>query len=155
MAIRHRITQSGSPKNSGPAWCRGYAPILHYGVHRSFLSIGFLLGLIGVAVGAFGAHVLGDSLGPERTRTFETAVRYQLLHAVALIGIGLAAARWPESGWKGAGTLMIVGTVLFSGSLYALSLLDIRIFGAVAPIGGVSLLAGWLSGGAAAWRLPR
>lgn len=124
-------------------------------MHRSFLSIGFLLGFAGVAAGAFGAHALGESLGPDRIRTFETAVRYQMLHALALIGIGLASARWPDGRWKGAGLLMIAGTLVFSGSLYALSLLDITIFGAVAPLGGVSLLAGWLWGCAAAWRTRR
>jgi uncharacterized membrane protein YgdD (TMEM256/DUF423 family) len=123
-------------------------------MHRSFLSIGFILGFAGVAAGAFGAHALGDALGPDRIRTFETAVRYQLFHALALFGIGLASARWPVRGWKGTGALMTAGTVLFSGSLYALSLLDVAIFGAVAPIGGVSLLAGWLLGLATAWRLP-
>jgi uncharacterized membrane protein YgdD (TMEM256/DUF423 family) len=124
-------------------------------MHRSFLSIGFALGLLGVAAGAFGAHALGDSLGPDRIRTFETAVRYQLLHALALIGVGLASAQWPDRRWTGAGVLMIAGAVLFSGSLYALSILDIGVFGAVAPVGGVSLLAGWVLGLAAAWRLQR
>jgi uncharacterized membrane protein YgdD (TMEM256/DUF423 family) len=124
-------------------------------MHRSFLSIGFALGLLGVAAGAFGAHALGDSLGPDRIRTFETAVRYQLLHALALIGVGLASAQWPDRRWTGAGVLMIAGAVLFSGSLYALSILDIGVFGAVAPVGGVSLLAGWGLGLAAAWRLQR
>lgn len=124
-------------------------------MHRSFLLIGFTLGLLGVAAGAFGAHALGDSLGPDRVRTFETAVRYQLFHALALIGVGLASAHWPDRRWKVAGVFMTAGAVLFSGSLYALSLLDFGIFGAVAPVGGVSLLAGWLLGLAAAWRLAR
>jgi uncharacterized membrane protein YgdD (TMEM256/DUF423 family) len=124
-------------------------------MHRSFLSIGFTLGFLGVAAGAFGAHTLGDALGPDRIQTFETAVRYQILHALALIGIGLASAQWPDRRWTGAGVLMIAGTILFSGSLYALSLLDIGVFGAVAPVGGVSLLTGWFLGLAAAGRLPR
>lgn len=124
-------------------------------MHRSFLSIGFFLGFAGVAAGAFGAHALGDALGPDRVRIFETAVRYQLFHALALTGIGLSAARWPDRAWKTAGVLMIAGTALFCGSLYALSLLDVGVFGAVAPVGGVCLLAAWLLGLAAAWRLPR
>ena len=122
-------------------------------MHRSFLLVGFFFGFAGVAAGAFGAHALGDSLEADRIRIFETAVRYQLVHALALIGIALASARWPARRWTGAGVLVAAGTVLFSGSLYALALLDIGIFGAVAPVGGVSLLGGWLLGLAAAWRL--
>jgi len=123
-------------------------------MHRPFLSIGFILGFLGVAAGAFGAHALGDSLDVDRIRTFETAVRYQLIHALALIGIGLATARWPDRNWWIAGALITAGTVVFSGSLYALSLTDIGAFGAVAPVGGVLLLAGWLWAWRATARLP-
>jgi uncharacterized membrane protein YgdD (TMEM256/DUF423 family) len=123
-------------------------------MHRSFLSIGFILGLLGVAAGAFGAHALGDSLDPDRMRTFETAARYQLIHALALIGIGLAAARWPDQSWRMSGALFAGGTVVFSGSLYALSLTGIGAFGAVAPVGGVMLLAGWLWSWRVSARLP-
>lgn len=108
-----------------------------------------------MGAGAFGAHALGDSLGPDRIQTFETAVRYQFLHALALIAIGLASAQWPDRRWTGAGVFMVVGVVVFSGSLYALSLLDAGAFGAVAPIGGVSLLAGWILGLTAALRVRR
>jgi uncharacterized membrane protein YgdD (TMEM256/DUF423 family) len=124
-------------------------------MHRPFLSTGFILGFLGVAAGAFGAHALGESLDAERMRVFETAVRYQLFHALALIGIGLAGARWPDGGWKIAGVLIAAGTVVFSGSLYALSLSGIGAFGAVAPVGGASLLGGWLWGWRAAARTAR
>ncbi len=78
-------------------------------MHRTFLVIGFALGLAGVAAGAFGAHGLRDALGPQRLATFETAVRYQMYHALALVGVGLAAANWPNGGWSGPGTLFALG----------------------------------------------
>lgn len=123
-------------------------------MHRTFLILGFALGLAGVAAGAFGAHGLRDALGPERLATFETAVRYQMYHALALIGVGLAASTWPSGAWTGPGTLFAVGVLIFSGSLYALSLTEVRVFGAVAPLGGACLLAGWAWALLSAWRTP-
>jgi uncharacterized membrane protein YgdD (TMEM256/DUF423 family) len=111
-----------------------------------------ILGAIGVAAGAFGAHALRDSLSEARLATFETAVRYLLLHVPALLAVGFLA-RDQESKWLDcAGMGFLFGIVLFSGSLFALVLLERPILGAVTPFGGVLLIASWLSLGVAAGR---
>ena len=110
---------------------------------RTFLLLGGLAGFIGVALGAFGAHGLRTRLSAEMLAVFETGVRYQMYHALAILIVALAAARL--DGWliRTAGWLFTVGIVLFSGSLYALALSGITILGAVTPIGGLAFLAGW------------
>lgn len=107
--------------------------------------IGAWSGLLAVAAGAFGAHALRARLDPGMLATFETGARYQMYHALALIGASFAAGRWPGRMVSVAGWCFVVGTVLFSGSLYALALTGQRGFGAITPIGGVAFLAGWLS----------
>jgi len=119
---------------------------------RLFFALGSLLGLIGVAAGAFGAHALRSHLTPDLLATWETAVRYQLVHALALLATGWAATRWPGALIRSAGWLFFVGTVVFSGSLYILSLTGLRWLGAVTPIGGLAFLAGWACLGWAAWQ---
>jgi uncharacterized membrane protein YgdD (TMEM256/DUF423 family) len=111
---------------------------------RMFFSLGALSAFLAVAAGAFGAHGLRARLTPELLAVFETAARYQMYHALALLAVGWAAARWPGGlvGW--AGWLFVAGTVLFSGSLYALALTGVRWLGAVTPLGGAAFLAGWL-----------
>ena len=111
---------------------------------RLFFSIGSALGLIGVALGAFGAHALKARLAAEMLATFEVGVRYQLIHALALLAVAWACTRWPGRWANASGWLFIAGTLLFSGSLYALSLTGVRGIGIVTPIGGVALLLGWL-----------
>ena len=101
---------------------------------------GALLGASGVALGAFGVHGLRAVLSPEFLAIFETAVRYQLLHALLLVALGSRVRGWPP-------VALLVGTLVFSGSLYALVGTGIRLFGAVTPIGGVLLIAGWLGVG--------
>ena len=118
---------------------------------RVFFSIGSALGLIGVALGAFGAHALKARLAPELLATFEVGVRYQLIHALALLAVAWACTRWPGRWANASGWLFIAGTLLFSGSLYALSLTSVRGIGIVTPIGGVALLLGWLCLLAAPW----
>ena len=118
---------------------------------RVFFSIGSALGLIGVALGAFGAHALKARLAPELLATFEVGVRYQLIHALALLAVAWACTRWPGRWANASGWLFIAGTLLFSGSLYALSLTGVRGIGIVTPIGGVALLLGWLCLLAAPW----
>ena len=113
-------------------------------MHRPFLALGCLFGFLGVAAGAFGAHGLEGMIPADRLDTFETGVRYQIAHALALLFVGLAAARWPVRAWAGPGLLLVVGTLVFSGSLYALALTGVGAFGAIAPIGGTGLIAGWL-----------
>jgi uncharacterized membrane protein YgdD (TMEM256/DUF423 family) len=110
---------------------------------RWFFALGALLGGLGVAAGAFGAHALREHLAPERMVQYELAVRYQLYHAFALIAAAWAVQRWPESTANLAGWLFIVGVVIFCGTVYALSFGSPRWFGAITPLGGISLIAGW------------
>jgi len=121
-------------------------------VDRVFFSIGCAFGFVGVALGAFAAHALKARIAPELLATFEVGVRYQLLHALALLAVAWAHTRWPGKRVHFSAWLFIVGTLLFSGSLYALSLTGLRGLGMVTPLGGVALLAGWLCLLAAPWR---
>ena len=110
-----------------------------------FVLLGALSGAAGVALGAFGAHALRSHLTPERQAVFETGVRYQLIHALALLIVGIGAGNILNSVWLGAaGWLFVVGTILFSGSLYLLVLSDRRWLGAITPFGGIALILGWL-----------
>jgi uncharacterized membrane protein YgdD (TMEM256/DUF423 family) len=110
---------------------------------RGFAAAGAVLGLLGVAAGAFAAHALRSRLGAESLATFETAVRYQLYHAVALLAVALAYDRWPGAPLAWAGWLFIAGVAVFSGSLYLLVITGARWWGAVTPLGGLAFLAGW------------
>ncbi|WP_419162066.1 DUF423 domain-containing protein [Candidatus Palauibacter sp.] len=105
---------------------------------------GFLLAGLGVAVGAFCAHALEGRLAADDLAVFETAARIHMLHALGLALLGLAAARWPDAGWKGPGLLMLAGVAVFSGSLYALALSGIGWLGAITPVGGAALIAAWM-----------
>jgi len=111
---------------------------------RLFFAIGALSGFIGVALGAFGAHALKNRLDPDLLAAFEVGVRYQMYHAFALLAVGWAQTRWAGKLLTASGWLFVAGTVIFSGSLYALSLTGLRWLGAVTPVGGLALLAGWL-----------
>ena len=111
---------------------------------RVFFAIGALSAFISVAAGAFGAHGLRPRLDPEYLTVFETAARYQMYHALALLAVAWATARWPGSLVQAAGWLFVGGTLLFSGSLYTLALSGVRWLGAVTPLGGAAFLAGWL-----------
>lgn len=115
---------------------------------RLFLFLGFVFAATGVAAGAFGAHALSDRVTPERLVTFETGVRYQMYHALGLMLVGLLAANW--SSWQAVagGWALVAGILIFSGSLYILVLTDTPWLGAITPIGGVALIAGW---GLLAW----
>ena len=105
--------------------------------------MGAALGGLGVAIGAAGTHVLEGRIDSDALDTLETAVRFQMYHALALIALGAIAAVWEARLVTVAGVLLSIGTVIFCGSLYILALLDMRVFGAVAPVGGLSLIAGW------------
>jgi uncharacterized membrane protein YgdD (TMEM256/DUF423 family) len=108
-----------------------------------WLFCGAVNGFLAVALGAFAAHALRSRLSAELLVTFETGVRYQAYHALALLGVGL----WTRPGapravhWGGA--LLLAGIILFSGSLYALALSGVRALGAITPLGGLALLGGW------------
>lgn len=111
---------------------------------RIFFTLGALSGFIGVALGAFAAHGLKSRLAPELLATFEIGVRYQMYHAFALLAVGWAQTRWPGPVLNASGWLFVAGTLLFSGSLYVLSVSGEKWLGAVAPVGGLALLGGWL-----------
>lgn len=103
-----------------------------------------LLGAAGITAGAFGAHMLEQRLSESALATFETAVRYQMYHALALLWLGSAAKSEGIVRMRLTAWCWIAGILLFSGSLYAVSLFGIRSFGMVAPIGGTLLIAGWI-----------
>jgi uncharacterized membrane protein YgdD (TMEM256/DUF423 family) len=114
-------------------------------VDRVFLIVGSLSAGIGVALGAFGAHALRGRLTPELANAFEVGVRYQMYHALALLGVAWIATRWPGGATNTAGWLFVAGTVLFSGSLYLLALTGHRWLGAITPVGGLAFILGWLA----------
>ena len=121
---------------------------------RVLLLLAALFGFTGVGLGAFAAHGLKGQLSAEYLAVFQTGVHYQMLHALALLGL---AALWQRLGGRlltAAGVCFCVGILLFSGSLYALTLSGISALGMITPVGGLTFLAGWLCLGLAAWRLP-
>ena len=121
---------------------------------RVLLLLAALFGFTGVGLGAFAAHGLKGQLSAEYLAVFQTGVHYQMLHALALLGL---AALWQRLGGRlltAAGVCFCVGILLFSGSLYALTLSGISALGMITPMGGLTFLAGWLCLGLAAWRLP-
>lgn len=111
---------------------------------RIFFALGALSGFISVAAGAFGAHALRGRLSPEYLGIFETAARYQMYHALALLAVAWVINRGAGSTAQWAGWLFLIGTLLFSGSLYGLALSGARWLGAITPLGGVAFLVGWL-----------
>ena len=122
---------------------------------RRLLATGAILAGLGVAAGAFGAHGLRDHLSPASLETFRTGASYQLLHGIAIVAIAGAMSHFDKRRLATAGWLLVLWVVLFSGSLYALSLSGIRGFGLVTPLGGVSLIAGWCTLAIAAKRSGR
>ncbi|MDH3290012.1 MAG: DUF423 domain-containing protein [Gemmatimonadota bacterium] len=109
---------------------------------RLLVALGSVSALSSVAAGAFGAHALRTRLSADLLEVFETAARYQMYHALAIFVVVYAHGRW-AGGTLAAGWLFVAGTVIFSGSLYALALTGTRWLGAVTPVGGVCFLAGW------------
>lgn len=111
---------------------------------KQFILIGAILMFIGVGAGAFGAHALADLLkSTGREGTYETAVRYQMYHALGLFAVAWLAQQYPSPWLNWAGWLMLAGVLIFSGSLYLLVFTGIRWLGAITPIGGAAFLAGW------------
>ena len=119
---------------------------------RGFAVAGSVSAFVAVLAGAFGAHALRQRLPSDLLAVFETAARYQMYHALALLFVAWAATHWPAAPVRVAGMLFIGGTVLFSGSLYLLALSGARWWGAVTPVGGVLLLAAWLALAIGIWR---
>lgn len=109
---------------------------------KIFFALGAIFGFLSVAAGAFGAHALSTRLAPDRMVLFELAARYQMYHALALLGVAFATDRFgstaPTAGW-----FFVAGILIFCGTIYALAFGAPRWFGAVTPIGGVCMLIGW------------
>lgn len=108
-----------------------------------FVRIAAVLGFLGVGLGAFGAHGLKSRVTPEMLTIWQTGVLYHLVHAVALLGVGVLVERVSSSAVNVAGWAFTAGVLVFSGSLYALVLSGVRVLGAVTPLGGVAFLVGW------------
>lgn len=113
-------------------------------MERLFVLIGALSAGLSVAAGAFGAHALRARVEPRLLEVFETGARYQMYHALALLAVAWIVGRAPGALGNAAGWLFLAGTVLFSGSLYAMTFTGIRALGAITPIGGVCFIAGWV-----------
>lgn len=120
---------------------------------HTWMSVGAVSGAITVALGAFGAHALKDSVSPEDLAIWETGVQYQGLHALALVLYGLAQSVKYKSCL--AGPCFLAGSALFSGTLYAITLGAPRWFGAITPIGGTLLIVGWIAFAVSRWRADR
>jgi uncharacterized membrane protein YgdD (TMEM256/DUF423 family) len=121
-------------------------------MNRRYVAAGAVLALLAVAAGAFGSHALAARIPAERLGTFETAARYQMYHALALVLLGLGFDQLPPGRARLPARLFVAGTLVFCGSLYGLALGAPRWFGAVAPVGGLCFMGGWLVLAAAAFR---
>ena len=111
---------------------------------RRWFRWGAVLAALSVVAGAFGAHALKELLEPDMLAVWETAARYQMYASLGLLAVGYAGERWPCRLARAAGTLLAVGVLLFSGSLYVMALTGIRILGAITPFGGLCMIAGWV-----------
>jgi len=121
-------------------------------MERIFAVLGALSGFIAVGAGAFGAHGLKAIVTPDLLAVFETGVRYQMVHALALFAVAWTIDRWPGRAAIASGWCFVAGTAIFSGSLYLLTLTGVRGLGAITPVGGVLFLVGWILLALAAWR---
>lgn len=123
-------------------------------MEKLFVIAGSVLMFFGVGAGAFGTHGLSGYFEryPDLEATYETAVRYHVYHALAILFLAWAVTKWPVSLTNWAGYLMIAGVLIFSGSLYLLVFTRVRWLGAITPIGGVAFLVGWICLALAAWR---
>jgi uncharacterized membrane protein YgdD (TMEM256/DUF423 family) len=110
---------------------------------KTFMFVAALMGLVGVGLGAFGAHGLRGRLSPEMLAVFETGVRYHMYHALAILATAALMTRAEGRALTAAGWCFTAGIVLFSGSLYALAFTGVTMLGAVTPLGGLAFLAGW------------
>jgi uncharacterized membrane protein YgdD (TMEM256/DUF423 family) len=119
---------------------------------RKVLAIGGALIALATILGAFGAHALKIQLSQDRLQVYETAVRYHFFHALGLLAIGVLLRSIDSELLRWSAVLVIVGIVLFSGSLYLLTFGAPRILGVVTPLGGLALIAGWILFALAAWR---
>jgi uncharacterized membrane protein YgdD (TMEM256/DUF423 family) len=121
---------------------------------KLFITLASLSGMLAVVFGAFGAHALKGKLDDQALKVFETAVQYHFYHTFALLVVGVIALNQPQTVLlKSSGWLFVIGILVFSGSLYLLSLTGVRWLGAITPLGGLALIAGWGCLAAAGWKL--
>ena len=121
---------------------------------KLFLTLASLSGMTAVILGAFGAHALKDRLDEYSLGVFETAVQYHFYHSLALLAVGVIALQLPSTTLlKSSGWLFFIGILVFSGSLYILSMTGVKWLGAITPLGGLAFIAGWACLAAASWKL--
>ena len=124
--------------------------------HQLMIKLAAVSGFLAVALGAFGAHGLKEKLSAEMMAVYQTAVEYQFVHTLALLAVGLAAAQFPQTSYfKWSGLAFFIGILIFSGSLYILSLSGVKWLGAITPMGGLAFLVGWALLLAAAFQLAK
>jgi uncharacterized membrane protein YgdD (TMEM256/DUF423 family) len=111
---------------------------------KLFLSLGSISGALAVMIGAFGAHGLKEKLSAEMLAIYKTGVEYHFYHTLALLAVGLVALHVESKLLTASGWAMVAGIVIFSGSLYALSISGVKVLGAITPIGGLCFIAGWV-----------
>jgi uncharacterized membrane protein YgdD (TMEM256/DUF423 family) len=121
----------------------------------NWTAAGAAFAFLAILLGAFGAHSLRSTLAPDMLEVFDLGARYLLVHAVALVALGLGSNRLARRNVSIVGGLLVAGMVLFSGSLFALALTGVRTWGAVTPVGGVSWLLAWAWLAVAAWSAAR
>jgi len=121
---------------------------------KLFITLASLSGMLAVVLGAFGAHALKDKLDAYALGVFETAVQYHFYHSFALLAVGVIALSQPQTVMlKSSGFLFFLGILVFSGSLYLLSITGVRWLGAITPLGGLALIGGWACLAATGWKL--
>jgi uncharacterized membrane protein YgdD (TMEM256/DUF423 family) len=121
---------------------------------KLFITLASLSGMLVVAFGAFGAHALKNRLDDYSLGVFQTAVQYHFYHSLALLAVGMIALSQPDSVLlRSSGWLFLIGILVFSGSLYLLSISGMRWLGAITPLGGLAFIAGWGCLAAASWKL--
>ncbi|HEY6130725.1 MAG TPA: DUF423 domain-containing protein [Halioglobus sp.] len=121
---------------------------------KLFITLASLSGMLAVVLGAFGAHAIKGKLNAYSLDVFETAVQYHFYHSIALLAVGVIALNQPQTTMlKSSGWLFFLGILVFSGSLYLLSITGIRWLGAITPIGGLAFIGGWACLAATGWKL--
>ena len=121
---------------------------------KSYIAIGAILSAVGILFGAFGSHSLKSKINPEQLMVFDIATRYLMYHAIGIFGIGILAYSVPESVVKLPVIIMFVGILLFSGSLYLISLKGFTKLGIITPIGGTAFIVSWVLLAINIYKLP-